>query len=133
MTIPGVAGHLVSRSYLASRLAGELEGSRSVANDLAEACTRAIQLLGPASSLQTLLDVGLLPLLAALGHDRCSNFYGSGPVLVGIAGSPLAATAVVVSPWGDSLDHHWRAAVVAARQRGAAWALLFNGTHLRIV
>ena len=57
------------------------------------------------------------------------------------SGAAFAATvragesvvAVLVTPWGERLDSFWRLAVVQAMRRSAAWCLLFNGTHLRIV
>ena len=40
---------------------------------------------------------------------------------------------LVTTCWGDSLDRFWRAAVERAASTGAAWCLLFNGTHLRLI
>src|SRR5438876_4677313 len=41
--------------------------------------------------------------------------------------------ALLVAPWGERLDPLWRVAVTQAIRRFAAWGILFNGTHLRIV
>jgi hypothetical protein len=45
-------------------------------------------------------------------------------------GPPVALAATL---WGQRLDPLWRAAVVRAHQQSCHWALLFNGTHLRVV
>ena len=41
--------------------------------------------------------------------------------------------ALLVAAWGERLDPLWRVAVTQAMRRFASWAVLFNGTHLRIV
>jgi len=41
--------------------------------------------------------------------------------------------ALLVAAWGERLDPLWRVAVRQAMRRFASWAVLFNGTHLRIV
>ena len=41
--------------------------------------------------------------------------------------------ALLVAAWGERLDPLWRVAVTQAMRRFASWAILFNGTHLRIV
>ena len=92
--------------------------------------------LGPASSPRALLQSAAAPLLVALGFDSPSDVEATEP-----AGAMFTATvhaggsvvAVLVTPWGERLDSFWRLAVVQAMRRSAAWCLLFNGTHLRIV
>lgn len=89
--------------------------------------------LGPASGLRAMVDVGALPLLSALGWQPPVAFTGRDDCMVGIGRSGQACAVLLVTPWGANLDGFWRTAVVAGLQAGAAWCVLFNGTHLRLL
>src|SRR5439155_19996407 len=43
------------------------------------------------------------------------------------------AVGLLVTHWGERLDPLWRVAVIDARRRAAAWCVLFNGTHIRLL
>jgi hypothetical protein len=135
MMVPGFSGHLVTGSYVAARVAPVANPHAEAARGaLTHACRRTFAELGPASSLRALTEAAFIPLLAALGFGRCDGFEITRTLLVGAArcgtGSIVLAAA---APWGDRLDGHWREIIVEAQRRSASWALLFNGTHLRIL
>ena len=133
--LQGLAGHLISETYLETLL----EQSRadaalvSARHELIEWRTRSRD-LGPASSLRAMLDAGATPFAAALGfapgtaavvrrwRRHLSPFCGS-----------TAPVALVVASWGEPFDPLWRDAVTHAMLRGASCCLLFNGTHVRFV
>lgn len=89
--------------------------------------------LGPASGLRALADTAALPLAALLELEPV------GPVSLrdDFAVVPCRAehdlAVIIVTRWGASMHRVWRDAVVSARRTGAAWCLLFNGTHLRLI
>ncbi len=132
MTIAGVSGTLISGAYLEKAIAVD-GGPAPHTVALANAVRRAAAACGPAASIRTLVDSGAAPVLAALGFDRIHDVRdhpaGATATLTGAAGS----VALVVSRFGARLDPLWRAGVVAARERGAEWALIYNGTALRLV
>src|SRR4051812_39678677 len=41
--------------------------------------------------------------------------------------------ALIVAPWGEPLQRHWRTGVEHAMRRSARWCVLFNGSALRII
>ena len=94
---------------------------------------RSCEGLGPASSVQTLLETGASPLVRILGFDPPTALEQLGPVIVGTLGAGTRPIVLLVSPWGTGLDGIWRLAVAQAVRRRAAWSLVFNGTHLRVV
>jgi hypothetical protein len=77
------------------------------------------------------LEIGAEGFVSALGWTKPTEIEAHKDVLVAtIRGT--RAVALVVSTWGARLDPLWRVAVVEARRRGAAWSVLFNGTHARV-
>jgi hypothetical protein len=127
----GVSGSLISGAFLDGR-ADEMDGHAFAATlgalgAVARAC-------GPASSSRALLETGAHPLLLALGFTSMTDVRDHGGNLVAtIAGPVGGAVAVVVAPFAARLDGLWAAAVSAARERGADWAVVYNGSHLRLV
>ena len=131
--LPGIDGHLVSGVFIEGQLPpidpADVERARG---DLIAWRTRCA-MLGPASTPRALLQTAAAPFFAALGFEP--------PGQVEAADSALAATlragghnvALLVTPWGEALDPLWRLAVTQAGRRSAAWCLLFDGLHLRIV
>ena len=57
---------------------------------------------------------------------------GPGTLTVGLRDGSAAFT-LVVCAWGARLDPLWRVGVVEARRHQSRWALLFNGTHVRLL
>jgi len=142
VSVAGFRGHLVAASFLCSELTRHVEDAEdALIKRRVVAALAALNRLGPASSARRVLELVVTPLLSALNfaifgeiqivHDialvaarsatatlRCEN----GPPIV-----------VIATAWGERLDRFWRAAVVEAQAQGAEWALLTNGTSLRIV
>src|SRR6202790_245839 len=131
--LPGFSGHLVSEFFLERHLSEqsqETDRSVSCRRELVEWWKRC-RALGPASSLRALFEIGAEGFVSALGLTRPTEIEAHKDVLVAtIRGTQ--AVALVVASWGARLDPLWRVAVVEARRRGAAWSVLFNGTHARV-
>lgn len=92
--------------------------------------------LGPASQWRHLLECGAVPLLAAMGwqaeFERTSREREVWVTpLVGRA--TQACTCVVVAGWASDLQRLSRMAARASEGAGATWAVLFNGTTLRLL
>jgi hypothetical protein len=107
-------------------------------------------LLGPASGLRALCDIGAAPLFACLGYrlrdvvpvgSEVSSLTG---MLVGtLEGSHGVTLRVVIVPWQTRLDHTWRVAIgavldqagrtVGAMDESTRWAFCFNGWRLRLL
>jgi hypothetical protein len=89
--------------------------------------------LGPASSVRTVADIALLPLLHLLGfrvRRRTDSARECWLELTTDAGSTVVAVAV---EWNVSLSTARRAAVVQTIASDARWCLCCNGPSLRIV
>src|ERR1700676_2333096 len=131
--LPGFSGHLVSEFFLERHLSEqsqETDRSVSCRRELVEWWKRC-RALGPASSLRALFEIGAEGFVSALGLTRPTEIEAHKDVLVAtIRGT--RAVALVVANWGARLDPLWRIAVVEGRRRGAAWSVLFNGTHARV-
>ncbi len=130
--IAGVSGDLISGAFLESRANQDAAPQPSTAA-IGLALKRAAASCGPASALRALLHAGALPLLAALGFNRIVDTHESGAGMATLLESDAARVVLLVVPFGARLDPCWRHAVVAARQAGAEWALLYNGCCLRLV
>src|ERR1700674_5798776 len=131
--LPGFSGHLVSEFFLERYLS-----EQPPATDRTVSCRRELvewrrrcHVLGPASSLRALFEIGAEGFVSALGLTRPTDIEAHQDVLVATIRGPRAV-ALVVANWGARLDPLWRVAVVEARRRGAAWSVLFNGTHARV-
>src|SRR5438034_164266 len=136
--LPGFGGHLVSEFFLESRLAANEEAFELARADRVRRrlvhWRHGCRALGPASSVRTVFDAAAAPLVEALGFDPPSNVEQPDPMLAAAsARCGSQHVALLVAPWGERLDPLWRAAVTLAIRRAAAWCLLFNGTHLRVV
>ena len=132
--IAGYQGHLLSEDFLdrwlsePGRVAGTADIHRAVRRWRTETAS-----LGPASGLRAMADAAALQFAALLDlqHAGPVSFRDDFAVLPCRAEQELAV--FIVTRWGAPLHRFWRDAVVAARIAGAAWCLLFNGTHLRLV
>jgi hypothetical protein len=133
--LPGFGGHLVSEFFLERHIAecgGVETGSERGRRALADARRRSAE-LGPASSLRAMFESGASPLIALLGGDPPSAIELEDRALSAVARFDGAPVALVVTTWGAHLDRLWRPAVAKALGCAAAWSLLFNGSHVRIV
>jgi hypothetical protein len=128
----GLAGNLLSKSFLESRLqaAGDIDARawrRFVeARHLGDA-------LGPSSSLQTILEVGATPLIGILGFEPPHDVERIHTVLTSTIDAGTENIALIVAPWGEPLDLLLPTGVRQALYRSARWCALFNGTHLRLI
>lgn len=132
--LTGFGGHLVSEDFLEQQLrrhAGHKPAAR-VRSQFRRWRERQ-RLLGPASSVRTMLEAGAEPLAQVLGFDAVTDVELSADVASATLRVETAIVVLVVTRWGERLDPLWRPAVVQAHQRGASWCLLFNGTHLRLI
>ncbi|MBI3401710.1 MAG: N-6 DNA methylase [Acidobacteria bacterium] len=132
--LPGVDGLLLAGTVV-ERHVGVATGEMAVERARREliAWRQKCGTLGPASSLRALLQHGAAPLTAALGFDPPAAVEPAGPALGATLRAGGRSVALLVAPWGEGLDPLWRLAVTQALRRAAAWCLLFNGAHLRIV
>ncbi|HZW72896.1 MAG TPA: hypothetical protein VFF43_05085, partial [Caldimonas sp.] len=121
---------LISGAFLESRL-DHTPSSHIPA--ILSALERASALCGPASSTRTLLQAGALPLIAALGFGEATDVRHSPGGLVATISTAEGVVALLVAPFGARLDPLWRQSVGVARERGADWVLVYNGTRLRLV
>ena len=138
-TRPGVNGGLVSESFAEQQLGplfgGQLgEATRNQAGRLLRTWRASGgRSLGPASGLRAIADKGAVPVMNALGfrvspgaapaHQRVlpATVHGSG-----------VTVALLVTPWGEPLDHCWPDLARQAVRVGGEWAFCFNGSSLRL-
>lgn len=143
------SGPLVSRHFVEQVLARAFEGRLGEAS--ADAGHRRMRqwlaaahaMLGPASGLRALCDVGAAPLFACLGYRlRDVTAVGSDlssltTMLAGtLEGSHGVTLRLVIVPWQTRLDQTWRTvigAVLEGSGKSTRWAFCFNGRHLRLV
>ncbi len=133
--LPGLGGHLVSEYFLESEPSGATAldvGVVSVRRRLGQ-WRHTCGWLGPASSLHTLLEAAAAPFFEALGFDRPTAIAHADSSLIGTVRAGAQPVLLLVAGWGERLDPFWRVAVTEAMRRSAAWSLLFNGTHVRVV
>ena len=130
--IPGVRGQLISGAYLEQRAAAASQPS-GAANAIASALSSAVQSIGPATSVRALLQSAGAPLTTALGFSPPTNLRETPFGLVATIGDGPRPLPLLVAPFGERLDPLWRHAALAARERSADWALLYNGTTLRLI
>jgi hypothetical protein len=89
--------------------------------------------LGPASSVRSVADVGVVPLLTIL--DFAPAARQDTPTLCHLhtASGGAVGPLVLVTAYGESLERIWRTAVHSAIAHDARWCLCCNGRELRIV
>ena len=133
--LPGFSGHLISESFLERLLSEEprLGESSDLLRHRLAICRGRSQSLGPASSLRALLEEGAAPFVRELGFGDPADVEALKDSLVATISSGSGPVALVVASWGLRLESLWRAGVVHARRRGAAWCLFFNGIHARLI
>ena len=139
--LPGVGGSLVSGQFLEedlARLFGGHLGEATRERAIREArlwWQRQGAVLGPASSLRTIVDVAALPLSVMLGFEATDVrfFVDRAIAAIILRGSSGAAATLLVTSWGADLDAVWRTAVRLGASLETPWSLCFNVTHLRLV
>ena len=130
----GYDGYLLASEFVRARASEPhaLAFARDRQDALKRWCAHA-RTLGPASPYRALLDVALYPVLDLLGFEVAGPAeVATGHVRVS-ARAAATKVAVIVTTWGAPLAAFWREAVTQAVRTGAAWCLLCNGTHLRLV
>jgi hypothetical protein len=132
--LPGFSGRLISETVLERQVSAHRVSADSVhARRLLGEWRGQTRILGPASSLRALVEIGANPLARALGFSSAGQLEFGDRAAVATVSCGSERVALVVAGWGEPLDPLWRLAIVEAGRRSAAWALLFNGTHLRLV
>lgn len=134
----GARGQLISTASLLAQVAhvAKTTGDSTLreAHRHFQRARLASRTLGPASSLRAVTEMSVEPLARSLGY-----VIGGEPTVVTASALTLPArvehTLVpwVVTHWGSRLDPLWRAAHAVARSAQCRWALICNGTHLRIL
>jgi hypothetical protein len=135
----GVSGPLVSHQYaeqlLGAAFAGQLgELSRDQARRRIRAWWRRDAcVLGPASPLRSMFDLGAAPLAGVLGFSaRQPREIFHGALLAGDAVSGSLTLPLLVGAWGAPLDGVWSAVARESNRLASAWVLCFNGRALRL-
>jgi hypothetical protein len=134
--LPGFGGHLISEAFIEEALRTIDGDGRHAAErfrgDLIQ-WRRRCAVLGPASSVRTVLHVGATPLLVALGFDAPIQIEPTDRHVAATVSHASHRTALIVTAWAEPLDHFWRLAVMQAIRRATDWCFVFNGIRLRIV
>ncbi|HEX5107219.1 MAG TPA: N-6 DNA methylase [Vicinamibacterales bacterium] len=89
--------------------------------------------LGPASSVRSIADCAVIPLLRLLDLSVASRAEVDGGCLLQTRWSNQHGPQVLVVSWNQPLAPAWRAAILAAIAVDCRWAFCVNGTALRIV
>src|SRR5262245_4473086 len=132
--ITGFSGHLISEQFLEQQLMDVGAGLESAAALAAfRRCRARHHLLGPVSSLRSLLEAGIMPIASLLGFRIATDVHVREAAALATLGADGVTVTLLVTRWGERLDPWWRVAVAEAAGRGASWCLLFNGTCLRLV
>lgn len=131
--LPGIAGQLLSESFLERQLRSSVPAADADARRrLLCAWRRSVEHLGPASSVRLMLNAAAA-LVRLLDFEwPASVEHGDDWASATLEGS-RSRVALVATSWGARLDPLWRVAVRQALARGCRWAILFNGSHLRLV
>jgi len=134
--IAGVRGRLISATFAATELhtlPGAAEPPAAVVHALDAWSDRRESTLGPASSIRSIADAGVIPLLKILGFEIGRRIDDGTRTVLEALGSSGAAMPVVIVPWQEPLDRGWRALVLEGVRTDARWCGCCNGTALRIV
>jgi hypothetical protein len=89
--------------------------------------------LGPASSVRSITDARIIPLLRILGYAVAGRIDNESSCLLRIVGTAAAPMAVHIVGWGMPLEPAWRIAVLDSVAADGRWTFCSNGTCLRIV
>src|SRR5437879_4208360 len=132
--IPGFNGHLVSEQFLEQRI-DQLSRHQPVAEFVTalRRCREDQRLLGPASTVRSILESAARPIVGVLGFQSIAEVAVLEDAAIATLRSGQIVVALVVTSWGERLEPWWRVAVVESGRRRASWCLLFNGTHIRLI
>jgi Eco57I restriction-modification methylase len=132
--ITGFSGHLIAEQFLEQQIAN-LSRRNQTSGFVAgyRKCRDAQRLMGPASTVRTLLESAATPIVELLGFRHVGEVEFLEDAAVATLRADGVVVALIVTRWGARLDPWWRVAVVEGRRRGASWCLVFNGTHIRLL
>ena len=134
--ISGVSGRLLSASFAETELpalTGHCTPPADVLRALDAWSAHRERSFGPASSVRAIADGVAIPLLKILGFTVSRRVDGRDSARLEAArnGTPLLPATVV--GWDQPLDTAWRDSILDAVRADQRWALVLNGTSLRIV
>lgn len=134
--IAGVRGRLVTTSFAREQLRAA-PGWEPMPPAAGRAIGRWFEqidaTLGPASSVRSIADAAVLPLLRILGYAVVQRTDTAASCLLRAHGEGDVAVAVQVVGWGSTLESSWRPAVLGSIAADTRWVLCVNGISLRIV
>ena len=134
--IAGVRGRLISATFAETdldALPGAAEPPATVVRALDAWSDRRESTLGPASSVRSITDAGVIPLLKVLGFDIGRRSDEGARTVIEAVASPGATVPVVIVPWNEPLDRGWRTLVLEGVRADARWCFCCNGAALRVV
>jgi hypothetical protein len=131
----GIRGRLITATF-AKTLLHTLPGVTAPPSHFAAALDgwghRRHETVGPASSVRTIADAVIAPLLAMLGFAVRSRDDDTSRVLL-IASCGDGSIPALVVGWDEPLRQAWRATVLGAVRADRRWCFCSNGRALRIV
>jgi methylase of polypeptide subunit release factors len=136
--LAGVTGTLISQFFaeeiLFKAFAGQLgETSRSGASRaLWHWWHRTQATLGPASSVRTVWDNGIVPLLRILGWEAQDPSKPTDDKLRSVIQGPAATVVIYAAPWEEDLGRVWRN-VARRADIGDRWCVCANGRQIRLI
>ena len=130
--LPGFDGRLVSSAFVETWLP-PLADAADLERRALLAWRAGCGMLGPSSTTRALLQTGAAPLAAAFGFEPPADIEAVGSVLAATLRTDGRPVALLVTPWGEPRDPHWRLAVTQAARRSAPWCVIFDGVRLRLV
>ena len=109
--IAGVRGRLISATFAETALdalPGAAEPPAAVVRALDTWSDRRELTLGPASSVRSITDAGVIPLLKVLGFNIDQRIDERTRTVLEAVGASGARVPVVIVPWNEPLDRGWR-------------------------
>ena len=141
--VTGLRGRLVTSAFVQDilpTLPGAAPPPPSAARALERWAERVEASCGPASSLRTIADAAVIPLLRILGFDILRRADEDAAIHLHASArdearppSRRGVVPVVVLRWGEALHGAWRASVIGGIRTDTRWCLCSNGRALRII
>jgi len=134
--IAGVRGRLISATFAETELhtlPGAAEPPATIVHALDAWSDRRESTLGPASSVRSIADAGVIPLLKILGFDIGRRIDDGTRTVLEALGPSGTSVPVAIVQWQEPLDRGWRALVLEGVRTDARWCGCCNGAALRIV
>jgi hypothetical protein len=132
---PGISGRLITATFadtLLDTLPGSAPPPPHVARALGAWGHRRDTSTGPASSVRSIADVVVIPLMKLLGFTIAARTEREQRCVLTAAFAEFTLPVVVLS-WDQPLDGGWRSLVLDAIGTDARWCMCCNGRALRIV